>query len=232
MKSREQAETLAHLVHLLRPEWDEPGIFAALKDLAGRDPFETTMRAVRAAGRPDCKTPGVIALNGPHAREPQPHERPVGRGPSPDQECQTHPGQYAASCSGCAADRIARAEQEADQRHEAAARRATYCEHDMPRAECVPCRNRDPEAERRHAERDKPGTVTAKQIRRLHVGFHEAGLENRTEYLAYCQARIDRYVDTTKALSLNEAGHIIESLDAIVALENRPPPQQQQEDPT
>lgn len=224
MKSREQAEALARLVHLLRPEWDEPGIFEALKKLARRDPFEVTLRAVRAASRPDCKTPGVIPLDGPHARDPQPHERPVGRGPTPEQECRTHPGQYATACSGCAADRIAR-EEEADQRHAAAARRATHCEHDVPRAECPPCKNRDPEAERR-TDKDKRGSVTAKQIRRLHVGFHEAGLESRAEYLAYCQSVIDRYVDTTKDLSLNEAGRVIEALDALVALERA------QEDPT
>lgn len=74
MISREQAQSLAHLVHLLRPAWSEAGIFAALSRCPDRDPITTALAALRAAADPRAQTPGIIPTAGSHWNETAPAE--------------------------------------------------------------------------------------------------------------------------------------------------------------
>ncbi len=91
MLSREQADALANLIHLLRPEWDRAGIFTALGHCKQRNELDVAMAAIRAAASSEIRTPGAIPANGDHwhervspqiaPRPPKPHEacRDCGR---------------------------------------------------------------------------------------------------------------------------------------------------------
>ena len=59
-------QRLASLVHELRPDWDEPGIRSALSRVADRPLIDVTAAAVAACRRIDQRSPGIIALDGPH----------------------------------------------------------------------------------------------------------------------------------------------------------------------
>ena len=66
------ADALASLLGRLRPDWQMPGIMAALADerLRGRNPFAVARAAILAAGNPKVRTPAVIAMDGEHWNEP------------------------------------------------------------------------------------------------------------------------------------------------------------------
>lgn len=70
--SREQAQSLTRLLHLLRPAWSEAGIYAALTKVTHLDAFEVTLAAIRAAADPKAQTPGIIPTKGSHWNEPEP----------------------------------------------------------------------------------------------------------------------------------------------------------------
>lgn len=78
MLSREQAQAVSRTVHLLRPAWNEEGIYAALAQVKDRDPFDVALAAIRAARDDKARTPGVIPTPGPHWNEeaPKPPTRP------------------------------------------------------------------------------------------------------------------------------------------------------------
>lgn len=85
------AEILTELVHRLRPEWDRPGILAAIENVAarGRHPLDVAMAAIRLAGTPEARTPGALTqLDGPHWRE-RVTTATAPRPPKPDQACHT-----------------------------------------------------------------------------------------------------------------------------------------------
>lgn len=73
---------LAHLVHHIRPDWDEHGILAKLTQAttAGRRTPDLALAAIRAAAEPSNRTPAVIPFDGPHWAERvtpvDPHPRP------------------------------------------------------------------------------------------------------------------------------------------------------------
>jgi len=104
--TKAQADHLAALMHELRPEWDAHGCLKALEKVAGRNPFDIAMAALRAAADLGAKTPGVIPSDGPHWREKLSEQR-APRNPLPHEECGRHPGQYRLSCSGCASEKLA-----------------------------------------------------------------------------------------------------------------------------
>lgn len=66
MMNPNQIKHLADLVSSLRPEWDAQGVRAALLRLPDCDPVDGAIAAVRAAGDPMNRTPGVIPMQGPH----------------------------------------------------------------------------------------------------------------------------------------------------------------------
>jgi len=94
MMSKEQARALTRTVHLLRPAWNEQGIFAALAQVKDRDPFEVALCAIRAAKDPSAKTPGVIP-NGPHWNELAPE--------APKQPRLSREERRARTCATCGA---------------------------------------------------------------------------------------------------------------------------------
>jgi hypothetical protein len=75
--SREQAQALTRLVHLLRPAWNEEGIYAAVARVKERDAYDVALAAIRAAADKNANTPGVIPSPGPHWNEAAPVEPKV-----------------------------------------------------------------------------------------------------------------------------------------------------------
>lgn len=62
-----QGETLANLIHQLRPEWGLAGVAKALyeaREMA--DAMTLTRAALAAAADPGNRTPAIIGLHGPH----------------------------------------------------------------------------------------------------------------------------------------------------------------------
>ena len=66
--SRRAISTLAYVIHELRPDWDRPGIEAALERAHQTNPdlAAITHAAIAATNRDDQHTPAIIALPGPH----------------------------------------------------------------------------------------------------------------------------------------------------------------------
>lgn len=65
----DQARTLAAHVHTLRPDWDVPGIRAAInKARHVADAHDLGAALIRYARREDIKTPGLFHDDGPHWR--------------------------------------------------------------------------------------------------------------------------------------------------------------------
>ena len=96
MLTRDQAEALANLVHLLRPEWDRAGIFTALGHCRQRNELDVAMAAIRAAATPDLRTPGAIPSKGDHwAERLSPVVAP--RPPKPAEACRIC-GRHADRC--------------------------------------------------------------------------------------------------------------------------------------
>lgn len=114
--TKPMAEHLAALAHLLRDDlatrtgcqrWNEHGILANLRDVAGLPAEDVCLAVIRAAVDQGAKTPGVISsAKGPHWRERVSDFR-APRNPMPHEECRVHPGQFERSCSGCASERLA-----------------------------------------------------------------------------------------------------------------------------
>ncbi|MDI9627066.1 MAG: hypothetical protein QM286_00725 [Acidobacteriota bacterium] len=61
---------LANLVHTLRPDWQEPGIKAALAKVADRPLIDVASAAIAACRRTDQHTPAIIAASGNHWPDP------------------------------------------------------------------------------------------------------------------------------------------------------------------
>ena len=63
----EWTSRIASLVHTIRPDWDKPGIRAALHQVADRPLALATIAAtIAATTRTDQRTPAIIALDGDH----------------------------------------------------------------------------------------------------------------------------------------------------------------------
>lgn len=96
--TQNQGKRLVELVHLLRPEWDIPGITAAVRKAAefatGAD---VCIAACRVAANPEAETPGLIPQPGQHWQGTT-----TGRHQAPT-PCGVHPTQNALGCPECAA---------------------------------------------------------------------------------------------------------------------------------
>lgn len=65
--TKSQGVLLAKLVEQIRPDWDFPGIMAALGKAAGKGSFpDVAIAAITAAADPGARTPGVIPTDGHH----------------------------------------------------------------------------------------------------------------------------------------------------------------------
>lgn len=105
----QDARALTYLAKRLREEtygantWDEAGIYAVIKQLIGRNLPTTVEQIARHASDAEAKTPG--AINRPFL--PEPPKAGPNYPPKREQECAHHPGQWATSCHGCQADKLA-----------------------------------------------------------------------------------------------------------------------------
>ena len=101
MMTRSQAVAVATAVQQVRPEWDHPGILAALQAAQGHGtPAEVAAAAFRLAGDLKVRTPGMLAQPGKHWRAP------AEGGPTVSvvvTRCPEHPEHPAARCPLCEA---------------------------------------------------------------------------------------------------------------------------------
>lgn len=108
----QDARALTHLAVRLRAEthgcarWDAEGTYVVIKaELVGKSLPYAVEAVLCHATDPEARTPGAIKRRFTPPRpstEPQ-RMHPPRRG----QDCPHHPGQWATSCGGCAADRAA-----------------------------------------------------------------------------------------------------------------------------
>jgi len=99
MMTRAQGVAIATAVQQVRPEWDHPGILAALQAAQGHGtPAEVAAAAFRLAGDLKVRTPGMLAQPGKHWRAP------AEGGPTVSvvvTRCGDHPEHPAARCPAC-----------------------------------------------------------------------------------------------------------------------------------
>ena len=103
----DQARAIAALVAALRPEWDLPGIRAALWEAKERgSPWNVAHAALYAAQDPKNRTPAIIPMAGEHWTK----GRELGAGDSLHTARCDRPGHgsyFAHNCGACKADRLA-----------------------------------------------------------------------------------------------------------------------------
>ena len=99
MMTRSQAVAVATAVQQVRPEWDHPGILAALQAAQGHGtPAEVAAAAFRLAGNLQVRTPGMLSQPGAHWRAP------ADGGPTVSvvvTRCGEHTAHPAARCPEC-----------------------------------------------------------------------------------------------------------------------------------
>jgi len=102
MMTRAQGVAIATAVQQVRPEWDHPGILAALHAAQGMgSPAEVAAAAFRLAGDLKARTPGLLPKPGSHWRAP------AEGGPTVSviaTRCGEHPAHLARACPDCAAE--------------------------------------------------------------------------------------------------------------------------------
>jgi len=104
--TEQDARAIAYLAGRLRDEthgaakWDQPGIWAIVSGLIGRNLAVTIEQVTRHAADPEAKTPGAIL----RPFTPEAPGRQPARPPKRADECPHHPGQWSGSCGGCAVD--------------------------------------------------------------------------------------------------------------------------------
>lgn len=101
--TEDQARALAYFITTaIRPDWQVPGVLAALADAATmtRSPATLAEAAVRAASAEGNRTPKVIALPGAH----WPSEATVSTVGVHVPACEDHPEEHAHNCPRCEAD--------------------------------------------------------------------------------------------------------------------------------
>ena len=103
MMTEVQAQALATFVARIRPDWDHPGIMAALGKAANLgSPVQVARALVNLAENPDLRTPAILAQPGSHWSAPN-GERVQIRGAN-DVHCPEHPSSVH-PCPQCAAKR-------------------------------------------------------------------------------------------------------------------------------
>ena len=99
MMTRAQGVAVATALQQVRPEWDHPGILAALQAAQGHGTTaEVAAAAFRLAGNLKVRTPGMLAQPGKHWRAP------AEGGPTVSvvvTRCGEHPEHPAARCPAC-----------------------------------------------------------------------------------------------------------------------------------
>lgn len=102
MMTRAQAVAIATAVQQVRPEWDHPGILAALQAAQGHGTAaEVAAAAFRLAGNLAVRTPGMLPQPGAHWSVPTQGGPTVSVIPT---RCGQHPAHLARDCPQCAQD--------------------------------------------------------------------------------------------------------------------------------
>jgi len=109
--TKDEAHMLATLAVACRPHgaprWDAPGVVAAVGKVAHLSLADVALATIRAADDSTTKTPGVIGNTRSECWRERKPNREIPRLPKAGQDCPRHPGNWPASCHGCAADRLA-----------------------------------------------------------------------------------------------------------------------------
>jgi hypothetical protein len=103
-----EAQALAAFITRIRPDWDHPGIFAAIgktRDLGSAAAIGAAL--CRLAENRDLRTPALLAEPGPHWGGTTTATR------QPPQRCPEHPTERAWNCRPCEAQAIDREEAQA-----------------------------------------------------------------------------------------------------------------------
>lgn len=107
--TEQDLRALMHLAKRIRDDttgarkWDDTGLWAELRPLAGHNLAITCERVLRHAADPTAKTPGAIRR--PFLPDPPAPE--TARNPRPGEDCPHHPGKWPTGCPGCVVDQIA-----------------------------------------------------------------------------------------------------------------------------
>jgi hypothetical protein len=97
-----EAQALTAFVERVRPEWDRPGILAAIRKAQGLGSAAAIGAALcRLAENRDLRTPALLAEPGPHWAGTTVATRP------PPTMCADHPTSRALDCRQCAAETVA-----------------------------------------------------------------------------------------------------------------------------
>ena len=100
-----QAEALTTLITTLRPDWDERGILATLRNIhPTRDAWAICHAALTAAANPSNRTPKVLEYEGAHWATLQTVRQRVDPTAAVTQPCQDHPHYQAQTCPSCWGD--------------------------------------------------------------------------------------------------------------------------------
>lgn len=92
--SSSQGKRLCELAHLLRPDWDLPGIEAVVRDVATSAAGIDVARALlNLAANPAAKTPGLLKHSGRHWPTDD-QGQPVRTPDMPHPKCPTHGAGY------------------------------------------------------------------------------------------------------------------------------------------
>lgn len=109
--TKRDLQALHYLAQRLRADthgagpWHDNGLAAVLAKLEGHNLAITIERVTRHAADPEARTPAAIERPFvPEVVKP-PARQPAKAGGA--DECRRHPGEHAAGCRACAADRIA-----------------------------------------------------------------------------------------------------------------------------
>lgn len=139
MMKKDQGQAIAALMHTLRPDWDVTGCLSVLADLKHRDAHDVGMAAIRLCATPEAKSPGALRnQQGPQWTERVSAPEPM-RPPRKTEDCPKHPGNWAGTCPGCAADSHVGDDSTYNPRREGAGPRAAHVRAALLEAKARTC---------------------------------------------------------------------------------------------
>lgn len=147
-----EIERIANAIHALRPDWPAASIHSLISDrMAGHTRRDAAVALAWVACESETKTPARVLEAGPwwQAANVEAPARSGWKPPRKEEQCSTHPGQWAVNCGGCVADKraiddqlearniIAAEDAIAQARAAIAEAKANGCQHGVAR--CADC---------------------------------------------------------------------------------------------
>jgi hypothetical protein len=109
--NKREAEVIAGMANIARPDWPIPSLMTQLAKYATRPARDVAVAMVWLAMDPDTDSPGRISQHGPWWEAAIPRSQPIAaRQPKihdTANQCPHHPGEWRGSCRSCAADKLA-----------------------------------------------------------------------------------------------------------------------------